>query len=96
MMLMSVSRLLMVSSFNLLFAFSFTQIPRIFVLEIVKALSVFGNGDSIISLKGVVLRKDGAGTQPKIITFIVIYFFFPADESTVRLTTASHAVARCM
>ena len=46
-MLISVSRLLMVSSFNLLFGLSLTQIPRIFVLDIVKALSVFGNGDSI-------------------------------------------------
>ena len=89
----------MVSSFNLLFALSFTHIPRIFVLETVKALSVFGNGDSIISLKRLVLRKDGADTQPKIISFLIrllLFFFFPADESTVRLTTASHAVARCM
>ena len=45
MMLISVSRLLIVSSFNLLFCLLLAHILRIFVLETVKALSVLGKGD---------------------------------------------------
>ena len=44
-MLISVFRLLIASSLRLLFALSLTHIPRIFVLEIVKALRVLGKGD---------------------------------------------------
>ena len=99
MMLMSVSRLFIVSSLSLLFALFLTHIPRILVLETVKALSVFGKGDSM-SIFGCG-KNLGTDTQLAshgrlfLYKYILRFIFVPADESTVRLTTASRALARC-
>ena len=95
-MLMSVSRLLIVSSLSLLFALLVTHIPRIFVLETVKALSVLGKGDS----RSIFLVVKSKGQTPSEYTKVSVCvnkfcIFFPADESTDRLTTASRALARC-
>ena len=95
-MLISVSSSVMASSFLLLFAFSLTHKLLMLVLEIVKALCVLGNGECLFILVCYLLD----GRHPEFLNYIndVFFacFFSPADESTVRLTTASYPLAMCL
>ena len=61
MILMSVSRLLIVSSLSLLLTLFLAHIPRMFVLETVKALNVLGKGDS---LEPIFFENDGTDARP--------------------------------
>ena len=96
-MLISVSSSVMASSFLLLFAFSLTHRLLMLVLEIVKALCVLGNGECLFILVCYLLD----GRHPVFLNYIndvifACFIFFPADESTVRLTTASYTLAMCL
>ena len=91
-MLMSVSRLLIVSSLSLLFALFVTHIPRIFVLETVKALSVLGKGDS----RSIFFCGESEGQTPSEYTMVSVrvnmscIFFLPMKAQIVSLRHHAH------
>ena len=58
---MSVSRLLIVSSLSLLLTLFLAHIPRMFVLETVKALNVLGKGDSF---EPIFFENNGTDARP--------------------------------